>query len=102
MSDKAWCPVCNSETSDLWTALRDGEPCPYCGASASLIAEVNELRLRRADEQVKVELEQTLVKLDKVTRQRNELARVIREVRRIGVSPSTIRLLEEIANDPTP
>lgn len=53
MSDlKQMCPACDSETSAIGMAFRDGEPCPYCGLPAESAEAVMEARKRGATEQV--------------------------------------------------
>lgn len=53
MSDlKQMCPACDSETSAIGMAFRDGEPCPYCGLPAEAAEAVMEARKRGATEQV--------------------------------------------------
>ena len=38
MSDiKRSCPACDSWTSAVGIAFRDGEPCPYCGLPAEVV-----------------------------------------------------------------
>ena len=45
MSDlKTTCPACDSWTSEVGRALRDGEPCPYCGLPAEAAETVMEAR----------------------------------------------------------
>ena len=47
MSDlKTTCPACDSETSAIGMAFRDGEPCPYCGLPAEAAEAVMEARKR--------------------------------------------------------
>jgi DNA replicative helicase MCM subunit Mcm2 (Cdc46/Mcm family) len=50
MADKMTCPACDSYTSDVLRAFRNGEPCPSCGLSNSAAQEVDEARTRNADE----------------------------------------------------
>ena len=53
MSDlKMACPACDSETSAIGLAFRDGAPCPYCGLPAEAAEAVIEARKRGASEQV--------------------------------------------------
>ncbi len=37
MADKAYCPICDSYTSDLLRSLENEGVCPYCGATEELI-----------------------------------------------------------------
>jgi hypothetical protein len=34
VADKTTCPGCESYTSGVLAAFRNGEPCPYCGLAA--------------------------------------------------------------------
>lgn len=53
MSDlKQMCPACDSETSAIGLAFRDGEPYPYCGLPAEAAEAVIGARKRGASEQV--------------------------------------------------
>ena len=53
MSDlKTTCPACDSWTSEVGRALRDGEPCPYCGLPAEAAEAVIRARRRGAAEDV--------------------------------------------------
>lgn len=49
MSEKMTCPVCDSRTSAVLSGVREGSGCPYCGASASLIQQVDDLRNRNVE-----------------------------------------------------
>lgn len=41
MANKLSCPGCYAYTSEVLQAVRDGEPCPYCGIPASAIEVAN-------------------------------------------------------------
>lgn len=90
------CPVCDAHTSNVAWAASQGEPCPYCGATPGLIWQIAELRERRGDEQLKAELEQALIKLDQVTRERNKLARIVQNIRTAVIASDAIELLDAV------
>lgn len=52
MSMKAECPACDSETSELYRAFQEGDPCPYCGLPADAANAVLAARERGASEQL--------------------------------------------------
>ena len=53
MSDlKRTCPACDSETSAIGLAFREGAPCPYCGLPAEAAEAVIEARKRGASEDI--------------------------------------------------
>lgn len=87
MSDlKMVCPACDSWTSSVGIAFRDGEPCPYCGLPADTARVVIEARARRADEDLVarvLEADQRAVKAEAeaaVLRARlNEVRRAVAE-----------------------
>jgi hypothetical protein len=49
MSNKETCPACESMTSNIASAFRRGEPCPYCGLPADSAAAVIAAQERGAD-----------------------------------------------------
>ena len=55
------CPGCNAYTSSVLIKVQEGEPCPYCGLSAEAIMEINGVRRRQADENLKARLETALI-----------------------------------------
>jgi hypothetical protein len=81
MSSKMTCPVCDSRTSAVFGAVMDDQPCPHCGAPASVIVEVNALREQQADQGLKARVEELLIELGKVTTERDRLARIVEGVR---------------------
>lgn len=51
MSDiKRECPGCDSWTSAVGEAFRDGDPCPYCGLPAEAVRLIDEARERHVSE----------------------------------------------------
>lgn len=80
MGNRMTCPVCGSHTSSVLYAVRDGEPCPHCGAPADVIERVNALQETRADSTLKAELERTIIELGKVTAERDRLALIVAAV----------------------
>jgi hypothetical protein len=75
------CPVCNSHSSSVLSAVNDDRPCPSCGTPASVILEVDALRSKRGDEQLKRRVEELMIELGKVTAERDQLRRVVDGVR---------------------
>jgi len=52
MSEKKFCPACESYTSSLAAAFRKGEPCPYCGLAADVAAAVEDAREHNVSEKI--------------------------------------------------
>lgn len=51
MSDiKRTCPACDSWTSSVGIAFRDGEPCPYCGLPAEAVEALDRAAERGAEQ----------------------------------------------------
>jgi hypothetical protein len=100
VSDKMTCPICDSYTSSVHWAVSQGEPCPYCGTSAALIEQINELRDRRGDEQLKTELQEALVRLATMTRTCQELRITLDRVREAVLHPTAIDALNEARSTP--
>jgi tRNA C32,U32 (ribose-2'-O)-methylase TrmJ len=75
------CPVCDSHTSSVRRAVLDGEPCPYCGASADLIAQVNDLRARNVEESLVVQLTELRSRAEKAEAEVGRLRGVLSSVR---------------------
>jgi DNA repair exonuclease SbcCD ATPase subunit len=46
---KATCPGCDSSTSSIRIAFREGHPCPVCGLPAHAAREIDAARARGAD-----------------------------------------------------
>ena len=53
---KRSCPVCDAWTNSVGLAVRDGRPCPHCGAPAELILQIDDLQRRKADKNLVVQL----------------------------------------------
>lgn len=81
MSEKDECPVCESYTSSVWSAFRDGEGCPHCGASAELVAQVATARQRHADENLVNQLKTLGLRVETLQRENGRLRAQIRRVR---------------------
>lgn len=47
------CPGCDSRTSSVLAAFRNGEPCPYCGLSTRAAAEIEHIRESKANVEIK-------------------------------------------------
>lgn len=69
MSRKMTCPACNSHTSSVLAAFEDGRPCPNCGLSAEAALEIDGVRMRRADEDLKARLETVIKERDAAQRE---------------------------------
>lgn len=65
MSDKMTCPGCHAESSSILMAVNDDLPCPFCGLSADAILEIGSVRRKKADEQLKEQLETALAERDR-------------------------------------
>lgn len=65
-------------------AVENGEPCPYCGLSASAIEEVNRAQDSRANEEMQAKYSEAVIRADKAEREarslRNQLDRIRRAV----------------------
>lgn len=66
MGNRATCPGCDSHTSSVWAALRDGEPCPYCGLSADAIVAVTAAREGHGSAALKAEVSRLLIENDRL------------------------------------
>ncbi|MFG3340551.1 hypothetical protein [Glycomyces sp. NPDC048151] len=70
MSDlKRTCPGCNSWSSSIGIAWRNGDPCPSCGLSAAAAAEIDEIRDKRGNDELKERLEKALLERDAALRE---------------------------------
>lgn len=81
MSLKAICPSCDSETSALYSALENGNPCPYCGLPADVIETVRQAQSRHADEQLLTRLMEAEKRAAKAEGEVAELKRMQAAVR---------------------
>lgn len=81
MSDKIECPGCNSYTSSVARAVRDGEPCPYCHLSADAIETVIEARRRHGETQLVEQLKEALKRADAAEAQAGRLRAALWMVR---------------------
>lgn len=50
MSDKAWCPACQTATSTITAGFREQGRCPYCGLSVEVVEQLAAATTRGADE----------------------------------------------------
>lgn len=81
MSDiKRSCPVCEAWTSEVGYAVRDGEPCPYCGTPADLILRIDALREAHGDRRLRQELETALVDMSKARQEADRLRDMLTRV----------------------
>ncbi|WP_328436919.1 hypothetical protein OHA71_06505 [Streptomyces sp. NBC_00444] len=69
MSSKMTCPACDSHTSSVLTTFEEQRPCPYCGLSAEAALEILTVRQRRADEELKAQLETAIKDRDEAQRE---------------------------------
>lgn len=81
MSDKMPCPGCDGYSSSILAKVAEGEPCPFCGLSASAVLEISTLRRKQADEELKTRLETALVELDRMKTEAAELRRQVSRAR---------------------
>ena len=49
MGDRDHCPVCDSYTSDLYTAFIRGDNCPHCFTSYSTVSRLEEIARTKAN-----------------------------------------------------
>jgi hypothetical protein len=49
VSNRAYCPACQAETSTILGAFQRGEDCPSCGLSAAAAGELLDLQRRGAE-----------------------------------------------------
>ncbi|MFD8117050.1 hypothetical protein [Streptomyces microflavus] len=75
MSDKTWCPACDSSTSSLNECFNNGEPCRYCGLSNSAWGEVLRVRRARDDDAMAEEFSRLRIDNDRLTRELDEVKR---------------------------
>lgn len=69
MGNKMTCPACDSHTSAVLAAFDEGNPCPYCGLSAGAALEIQTVRLKRADEELKTHLVTAIKERDEAQRE---------------------------------
>jgi hypothetical protein len=81
MSDKLACPGCNTYTSQRLRELAEGKPCSNCGLSADATAEILAVRRVQADENLKAQLEDALIRLGKAETERDALGRRLERIR---------------------
>lgn len=83
MSNKLWCPGCDSETSELWRVVHEqGGPCPYCGLPAEAIQLVLQAKEKNLSNELTnrfMEAEQRAAAAEKEARQLREQIRRIKE-----------------------
>jgi hypothetical protein len=81
VSDKMECPGCGAVSSSVLIRVTNGDPCPFCGLSAHAVLEIGGVRRRQADEQLKEQLAEALVELDRVKSEAEKLRRQVAAAR---------------------
>lgn len=85
MADKMTCPGCDSHTSGVLTAFGQGEPCPHCGLSWAVSAELANkratVRVSRANNEVKAIAEEALQRAGRAEAEAERLRRIVDGVR---------------------
>lgn len=76
------CPGCNAYSSSVLVKVSQGEPCPFCGLSASAISEILAVRRKRGDEELKERLAKALIELDQVKAEAARLRGQVASARR--------------------
>ncbi|HEU4544068.1 MAG TPA: hypothetical protein VFR23_23260 [Jiangellaceae bacterium] len=74
MADKMVCPACGSYTSSILRAFQEGQPCPSCGLSSQAAGEILDVQERRANEQLKAQLETAITERDRAQSEARRLA----------------------------
>ena len=69
MGDKMTCPSCDSHTSGILAAYRDGQPCPVCGLSPEATAQIEAIQDSRANDAAKQIAEDAIKRADKAERE---------------------------------
>lgn len=64
MGDRTSCPGCRSHTSGVLNAFQENKPCPYCGLSAQAAFEIEGVRRRVADAELKARVEELIKEVD--------------------------------------
>ena len=82
MSEKMACPACRSYTSSILRAYQEGQPCPACGLSAGATGEILAVQVRRADEQLKEQLEVAITERDRAKTEARRLAVHLERIKR--------------------
>lgn len=82
VSNKMECPGCGGVSSSVLAKVQDGEPCPFCGLSASAIREIHDVRRRKADEELRGRLEKALIERDRAVAEAAALRRAVYGARR--------------------
>lgn len=73
MSDKQWCPGCDSITSKLTECFRNGWGCEYCGLSHEAWSEILLIRAARSDDELSQRVTELRIENDKLKREQKEL-----------------------------
>ncbi len=66
----------------MLAAYREGAPCPYCGASAEVVAEVLSARQRAADADIQARYESALLRADRAEAELRRLRARVNAFRR--------------------
>jgi len=74
------CPGCGAYSSSVLIPVQRGEPCPFCGLSASAITEVHAVRQARGDAALRERVAALLIERDKLGRQLGVASRILRDV----------------------
>ena len=81
MSDRAFCPACNSESSTILAGFRDLGECPNCGLSVTVVEALTAAAKRGADEQL---IERTAKAEQRAEAAERELAKLRHALRKIA------------------
>lgn len=82
MADKMFCPGCDSYTSGVLSAYRDGRSCPVCGLSHEATEQILAARAKHADEVVTEQLADALKQVDKLNDENRTLRYRLKAVER--------------------
>lgn len=77
------CPGCDSHTSTVLARYLDGEPCPYCGLSATATQEIIAARQRGADADLTAKYTELVKRVDAAEGQARRHLRAITDIREI-------------------
>jgi hypothetical protein len=89
MSRKMTCPACSAHTSSVLAAFEEGRPCPNCGLSAEAALEIEGVRQRRADEELKARLEVVVKERDAAQQELRLVKARLERITKLVGSPLT-------------
>jgi DNA repair exonuclease SbcCD ATPase subunit len=82
MADKMTCPACDSYTSSILQAFKDGRPCPVCGLSNRAAHEVLDAERRAITEEMAEKVRLAVLERDRAQVEVQRLQRKLGRLQR--------------------